>query len=162
MDLKKLFSLPASAKYTADENSTTPLRTSTHQRRIECDIECQGACERAGPARLPHVAVPYSRHRYDGPPKSVGDGGEIRIGAIFVSKVNCTGEHDHACEHKAHCARSPGPPGSAAPGAVQYKALPSLNPGNYCYVNYSKLYCLFSLNCIFYRFYLIKNFKYFM
>lgn len=25
IDLKKLFSLPASAKYTADENSTTPL-----------------------------------------------------------------------------------------------------------------------------------------
>lgn len=29
IDLKKEFSLPASAKYTAEEKSTTPLRTST-------------------------------------------------------------------------------------------------------------------------------------
>lgn len=49
MDLKKLFSLPASAKYTADENSTTPLRTSTHRRRwVECDTQRAGARRASG------------------------------------------------------------------------------------------------------------------
>lgn len=41
IDLKKLFSLPASAKYTADENRTTPIMRSKRRdgRRAECDTE---------------------------------------------------------------------------------------------------------------------------
>lgn len=113
MDLKKLFSLPASAKYTADENSTTPLRTSTHQRRIQCNIQWQGAL-RAGRGReqiarrgLPHVSIADGGHRYNCPPKRFGDWNEIGVRTVFVRKVNSTREYDHACEHKILCARVP-------------------------------------------------------
>lgn len=107
MDLKKLFSLPASAKYTADENSTTPLRTSTHERRIQCDIQWGGALaswrglESTG---LPHVSIANGGHRYNGPPERIGNWWKICLYTFFISKENCTREHDHPCEHKTECA----------------------------------------------------------
>lgn len=76
MDLKKLFSLPASAKYTAEENSTTPLRTSTptesssgtydggERLRTGAGLDARG---------LPHVSVADGGHRYNCPPEGVGN-----------------------------------------------------------------------------------------
>lgn len=71
MDLKKLFSLPASAKYTADENSTTPLSTRTRIQWGTRGEREEGAGR--GRARLPHVSVADSGHGNDGPPERIND-----------------------------------------------------------------------------------------
>lgn len=93
MDLKKLFSLPASAKYTADENRTTPL--STYERGYSgiysaSEGATAGGCRAGRETRLPHISIADSGHCYDGPPKRIGNRGKVGIGTIFISKEYCT------------------------------------------------------------------------
>lgn len=107
IDLKKLFSLPASAKYTAEENSTTPLRTSTHRRsRVERDTLRAGARRAseagagAGAVNLPHIAVSDSRYCNESPPESAWNRLKVAVWVVFISNIHSSRKNYHSCEHK--------------------------------------------------------------
>ncbi|KAG8279864.1 hypothetical protein J6590_019032 [Homalodisca vitripennis] len=75
MDLKKEFSEPASAKYTALENSTTPVHK---------DL-------------LPHVTIADGGHCYYSPPESIGDRLEERELGAGLGEVDGTRKQNHSC-----------------------------------------------------------------
>lgn len=62
MDLKNEFSEPASAKYTADENSTTPAMQGRKHRFSGFNAPGDS---------VPHIAVAHGRHRDHRPPERV-------------------------------------------------------------------------------------------
>ena len=86
IDLNKELSEPASAKYTALENRTTPVT----QRQ---DRACQAVS--GGADWVPHVAVAHRRHRHHRPPKGVRDRVEVGADVVHLGEVDCAREEHH-------------------------------------------------------------------
>lgn len=92
MDLKNEFSEPASAKYTADENSTTPAMQGRKHRFSGFN---------APGGSVPHVAVAHGRHRDHRPPERVRYRFEEAVLRAGLREVNRRREQHHTCNaHK--------------------------------------------------------------
>lgn len=82
------------APHLKEQAHTNGGYSATYSARESGDRASEGVVRRG----LPHVSIADGGHRYDCPPKGIGYGGKIGTGAIFISKENGTGEHDHSCE----------------------------------------------------------------
>lgn len=92
MDLKNEFSEPASAKYTADENSTTPAIQGRKHRFSGFN---------APGGSVPHVAVAHGRHRDHRPPERVRYRFEEAVLRAGLCEVDRRREQHHTCNaHK--------------------------------------------------------------
>lgn len=86
MDLKNEFSEPASAKYTADENSTTPAMQGRKHRFSGFN---------APGGSVPHVPVAHGRHRDHRPPERVRYRFEEAVLRARLREVNRRREQHH-------------------------------------------------------------------
>lgn len=92
MDLKNEFSEPASAKYTADENSTTPAMQGRKHRFSGFN---------APGGSVPHVAVSHGRHCDHRPPERVRYRFEEAVLRAGLREVDCRRKQHHTCNaHK--------------------------------------------------------------
>lgn len=92
MDLKNEFSEPASAKYTADENSTTPAMQGRKHRFSGFN---------APGGSVPHIAVSHGRHCDHRPPERVRYRFEEAFLIAGLREVDCRRKQHHTCNaHK--------------------------------------------------------------
>lgn len=98
IDLNKEFSDPASAKYTALENRTTPATQPEKPGQPRGGGTGAGRGDGTPRARgSPHVAVAHGCHGDHGPPEAVRDGREAGVVVANLGEIDGAGEQYHTC-----------------------------------------------------------------